>query len=343
MTYITIGYGTAAPIHHAKFNNHHVKPAGIIETNVSKHAQIESNGLRVCKSYEEAFQLRPLFWDICCPTDAHVQTIEKIVQLDPSASILVEKPVCTYNEIEQLRQILKNFRGKLVVNENYLSSETTKRVKEVVEQSKLKIRKVYVEMDKNRTQDFRAGRFIDAKGAFYYEGTHMVTILADIVREHQPSEQITKKYEDIDIDGKTLQKQGLADIEYVAKNIIINLFTSMKGDVKHSYSPHGVKNIPSDDKATRYRITAVKGEDADGEKMTVVGFYEPINGCERSQSAIAVLKKKQVTQYQGPFLDDTMGTHLKKAFDYFSGQSDKNPCPVDEGIAIVNMMNTLSP
>jgi len=79
MQFITIGYGCVAPIHHNKFNDHDVKPIGIIETNANKYEDILKKGFRVCKTYEESVQLKPDFWDICCPVEGHVRVIEKII------------------------------------------------------------------------------------------------------------------------------------------------------------------------------------------------------------------------------------------------------------------------
>jgi hypothetical protein len=77
--------------------------------------------------------------------------------------------------------------------------------------------------------------------------------------------------------------------------------------------------------------------------LTVVGFFEPINGFERSQSAVAIFKERELVDYIAPIEDDSMGRHLKSAIDYFEGITGKNPCTVEEGIEVVNILNTLSP
>ncbi len=343
ITCITIGYGSVAPIHHDKLSSCNVKPVGIIETNADKHDAIRKKGLRVCDTYEEALELTPDFWDICCPVNDHVTVIENIIALDPHARIIVEKPICNFEEIPKLQRLLKNFLGKIVVNENYLSSATTQKIKDLVMQHGVVIQNIYIEMDKNRTRDFQAGRYVDAKGAFYYEGTHMITILGDIIDKYTPTGEIAKKYEDLEASGKKWERQGLAEIEYNTDELSIHLFTSMKGDIKHSYPPFNLKNIPIDATATRYRIAAVKGINPLEEEITVVGFFEPIQGYKRSQSAVAVLKNNAVIEYIGPLEDDAMGSHLKRAVDYLMGESDRNPCSPEEGIEMVHVLNTLSP
>jgi Oxidoreductase family, NAD-binding Rossmann fold len=106
ITCITIGYGTIAPVHHDKLSSCNVKPVGIIETNVAKHDAIRNQGFHVCDSYEEAAQLNPGFWDICCPVDDHVAAIERIMAVDPQARIIVEKPICNFEEIPKLHRLL---------------------------------------------------------------------------------------------------------------------------------------------------------------------------------------------------------------------------------------------
>jgi hypothetical protein len=95
-------------------------------------------------------------------------------------------------EIPKLQELLKNFLGKIVVNENYLSSATTQKIKDLAAKHGVDIKNITIEMDKNRTRDFIAGRYVDAKGAFYYEGTHMLTILGDIVNQYHPTGEIAK-------------------------------------------------------------------------------------------------------------------------------------------------------
>jgi hypothetical protein len=80
-----------------------------------------------------------------------------------------------------------------------------------------------------------------------------------------------------------------------------------------------------------------------GEEITVVGFFEPIQGYKRSQSAVAVVKNNEVIEYVGPLEDDIMGSHLKRAVDFLVGATERNPCTPELGIEMVQVLNTLSP
>lgn len=345
ITFVTIGYGTVAPLHHSKFLEYAgAKPVGIIESDSSKQMKIKEKGLHLCQSYEEALSLKPTFWDVCTPNETHLQVLEKIMQIDPTSYILVEKPICSAAEIPRLRNLLQNFKGKIVVNENYLSSTTTEKVKQMVKELGLTIESVHVEMDKNRTKDFIDGRYVDAKGAFYYEGPHMLTILNAILGPHQADGSISRRYEDLVLPDQTLPKQGLAEIAYKTKGISALLFTSMKGDIHTCYSPLKLTSIPKEDTATRYRVVAVKGKIQDNQERTVVGFFEPINGFQRSQAIVVVLdEQKNVISTSETFSDDSMGNHLKKVTEYFVGATNTNPCTADEGLEIVNLLHALAP
>jgi predicted dehydrogenase len=343
MGFITIGAGKVYPLHHQKFNDHGIKCIGIIETDEAKHSDLVGKGFKVYKTYEEAATAKPAFWDITCPSDNHVNVIEKIIKADPNACILVEKPICQFEEIDRLKEIIANFKGKIVVNENYLSSEVTKRIKSIVEKQKIEIKKISIEMSKNRTKDFLEGRYIDPNGAFYYEGTHMVTILNDVLGPHIPTGNIRKIYQNLTLNDRTLLRQGSAEIAYEVNGVSVTLFTSMKGDIKFPYPPVNPKTIPVEDTSTRYRIASVEGINQEGQNVSVVGFYEPIKGYQRSQGFVSIIKEGQVQEPTEVILDDTMGLHLKKAADYFKGTATTNPSTIEEGISVVETLNRISP
>ena len=96
-----------------------------IETNPARARQARSDGFRLLDDYSEAASREPFFWDICTSTESHVDIIEKIVGLSPTANILDEKPICPVSHLDRLRTVIGRFRGKIVVNENYGSSCVT--------------------------------------------------------------------------------------------------------------------------------------------------------------------------------------------------------------------------
>lgn len=331
---VRIGYGAVAPIHEQKLTSLGVKTVGVIETHAEKKMKIIADGFFSCDTYEEAAKLKPHFWDVCIPTDQRLFVIKEILRVDPYAYILLEKPICSIDQIDEFKALEKS-NAKFVVNENYLSSQITEKVKKkVFDELKLKPTSIIVEFDKNRIQDFKNGRYQDPRGALNYEGTHMITCLQGLGSQFLPTGNIAKKYEDLFI-HTLLPHQGLADISYEVNGIAINLFSSMKGDVKHSFPPYGIDSISENDTKRRYRVIAVKGIDPQGNHATVVGFYEPIEGLRRSQGAIVLIRDEKPKEFEIEYVeDDSMGQHLKKVVNYFKGE-EKNPCSVEEAIEAV--------
>jgi hypothetical protein len=338
---VRIGYGCVAPIHEQKLAPLGVKTVGVIDNSPAKKTKIVADGFFSCETYEEAAKLKPHFWDVCTPTDQRLAVIKNILRVDPKACILLEKPVCPIEQIAEFEALEKS-GATFVVNENYLSSQIAEEVKKkAFEELKLKPKRIIIEFDKNRTQDFKKGRYIDPRGALNYEGTHMITCLQSLGSEFLPKGNISKKYEDIFI-PEQLKHQGCADIAYEVNGVAVHLFSSMKGDVKHSFPPYGVTSIPESDTATRYRILAVEGIDPKGNPATVVGFYEPIKGFNRSEGAIAVIRDGKVVELQAPIQDDSMGNHLARVVDYFKfKQKGQNPCPIKEGIQAITMLDPM--
>ena len=343
ITSIIIGFGVVGPIHHDKMQGiENVQVIGVIDIDPLKKNKITAKNLPAYLSMEElSIDVTPQIWDVCVPTESHLFVIRQIIARDPKAHIIVEKPVCLHHQIPELREALKGFQGRIVVNENYLSSEITKKVKEIaLEELKIEPRRIVVEMDKNRSRDFQNGRFIDTEGALKYEGTHMVTILKGIGEQFCPRVQVRKNYGDAFI-PECLLHQGFADITYQQDGVDVQLFTSMVGGVCNHYLPYDISSMPTEDTASRYRVAAIEGS-SKGESVTVVGFYEPIRGFQRGQGAVAVIKEGKVVSIFEPIQDDTMGAHLKRAVHYLA-YGEENPCPVEKGIEAVEMLTQMLP
>ncbi len=343
-TCVRIGEGTVAPLHQQKLSQHDVQTLGVIDFDPSKKETVTSRGYKWFQSYEEAALDKPFFWDICTPPDQHLDTIKKIIGVDPKARMIVEKPICMSYQINELQELLRTFQGQIVVNENYLSSDVTERVlKAAFEQLNLKPLRIVIEMDKNRTADFIKGRYIDPEGAFKYEGTHMMTILQSLLNSMHlklPSKPTSVLYEDL---SPSLPSQGSADIVFQIENLEINLYSSMKGTLKNRFPPYARETIADHETAPRYRVTAIEGLSPDNISTTVVGFYEPLPNHPRSVGEIVVLQNGVLDRSLGTVPDDTMGKHLGRAVDYFCGLTAINPCSYETGISIVQALDSVLP
>jgi hypothetical protein len=106
-----------------------------------------------------------LCYDICTPTDIHIDILEEILEKQPTAQILVEKPLC--NDIDSYKKfndlIENNQECRVMLSENYLYSEALKKIKGIIEQKRLKIKKIQIEFSKDRREDIQNGRFIDKR------------------------------------------------------------------------------------------------------------------------------------------------------------------------------------
>lgn len=340
---VRIGNGNVASWHEKKLSDIGINTLGIIEPNSVKQQEAVKRGINVFSSFTKAAEMRPLFWDICSPTDTHVEIIRNIIEIDNEANIIVEKPVCNYEQIKILCELLQEFKGKLVVNENYIVSSVTHQIKELIVSLKITPHRVVSEMTKNRINDFINGRFIDDKlYAFGYEGSHIVANVMGLGKEYFSQKVGRIFYQDIalNINGKNyfLTKQGMVEKHYTAVNgAEVVLYTSMTGKIKYFYpgwSPKYFDKAPEDENV-RYRVLAVE----DHKKgITLAGFYEPIIAQNRGEGKVVIYQDGIVQKIISPIADDTIGISMKNAVEYFQGKRN-NPCSATTAIQIVKFMN----
>ncbi|NET42021.1 Gfo/Idh/MocA family oxidoreductase [Okeania sp. SIO2B3] len=340
---VRVGNGNVALWHEKKLSNIGIHTLGIIDPNLVKQQEALKRGINIFSSLEQAAEIRPLFWDICSPTDTHLEVIRNIIKIDNEANLLVEKPICNYEDIQILCELLKEFKGKLVVNENYIASLVTQKVKELIISLKVTPHRVVSEMTKNRINDFINGRFLDDKlYAFGYEGSHIVVNVMTLGKEYFPQKVGKIFYQDIDIninDKKYfLPKQGMVEKHYTAVNgAEVVLYTSMVGKIKYFYPGYSLRYFdkPPKEDNFRYRVLAIEDHN---QGITVAGFYEPIFGENRGEGRVVICQDGIVQKIISSIADDTMGISMKNAVEYFQGKRN-NPCSARTAIQIVEIMN----
>jgi hypothetical protein len=347
MTCVRIGYGTIAKLHESKLHAMGVRTAAVIEVDPGKRRLAEMSGHTVLRSCAEASSLAPTFWDVCASTSQHLPLIEAILTIDRGAKILVEKPVCSPAEIPRLLDVVRGSRGSVVVNENYCSSLVTELVREIAfDRIGLHPRRIVVEMTKNRVRDFERGRFMDQElRGLGYEGPHLVATVERLGEGFLPDRIGQATFEDAIIRRRgatqVLPGQGSATLQYVSRaGVEVELHTALNGAVKHVRPPYGSSGgrvIPCDDEKTRHRMMIVEGTGRSGEELSVVGFYDPIDGFGRSRGAVATLRRGVVVDVVQPIEDDTMGTHLRRAVQYFARQAP-NPCDIARAARAVRLL-----
>ncbi|WP_370146533.1 hypothetical protein [Kitasatospora sp. GAS206B] len=63
-------------------------------------------------------------WSVCCPTDTHLSTVRTLLERDPRARVLLEKPACRSGEIEEFTELLAAHpQARLVLVDQYRYSK----------------------------------------------------------------------------------------------------------------------------------------------------------------------------------------------------------------------------
>lgn len=335
LTCVRVGYGKVSKIHETIFQKLNVETIAVVERDVGKQQEAKTKGNLVFTYCREAAYLQPFFWDICVSNNQHLSVIEEIINYVPNANILVEKPICSFRQIDKLKKALENFQGKLVVNENYASSQICVLVKKLVwEKLKILPTVIRVEFTKNRLLDNQRGRFIDEElGVIGYEGSHMVEIAWQIGQEELNKAMINSKC--------SLGENTLDIKAKLISTIDLYLYTSMSGIIKYKYPLFARDNISIDNQKSKYRLVAVDGNDVNNNKYTVVGFFEPIDGFNRNEGAILIIKNGEIFEIISHIPDNSMANHFQRVINYFKGQAN-NPYEVERGIKVVEVLQQLT-
>ncbi|MGI5335965.1 Gfo/Idh/MocA family oxidoreductase [Streptomyces sp. CA-181903] len=124
-------------------------------------------------------------WSVCTPTAGHVQAVAAVLDRDPEARLLVEKPACRSWEGPELSALLDTHeRARLVVMNQYAHAKAPAILEAVRAEfaPRHSVRAIRVAFCKDRREDIAAGRFIDLDyGVFGYEWLHMLAVLGGLL------------------------------------------------------------------------------------------------------------------------------------------------------------------
>jgi hypothetical protein len=349
MRCVRIGYGKIARIHEEQLRQHGVQTIGILEISPERIRDLEQAGFLAIGSVREAVSLQPDFYDICTPTHARLAILRQLCTLDPQANILIEKPICDFQDIAQIQELLLQHDGLVAVNENYASSNVTLAVKQALASLRINPTRLILESTKNRGADFLAGRFIDTHlGALGYEGSHLLAIIAEFGEGYEKALLLDSDLDNIQVINSGVAStesvlhlnQGGAFMQYQSKNgSIVELYTSMAGQIGFPCPPYAHQDqfIQHEDVKTRYRIVRADGLDDQGVPHQVVGFYEPLKGLQRSLGVMAIFKEWQLYSLSAPIKDNTMSQHLLRVIRFFKGL-ETNPYSIERGVQDVRLL-----
>ena len=344
---IRIGHGHIGAIHQDEFSRLGVRTLGVVETDPQVREALQQAGLQTFARVEQALEHDPDFFDICVPTLHHAEVIEQVVLARPYANILVEKPLCDLADLERIEHLTRTFRGRVVVNEQYVSSGVVKALLAKAAELRMVVDRVVIESTKHRGADFIGGRFWDKTlGALGYEGSHLLAMAEELGHPIDFSRVL-----DLDMDGielptvsqetQTATQQGGACIQYVSHaDCTVDLYTSTSGIVGFPCPPMAPigMHIRHGDLLSKYRHVRVHGRTPQGTSYQLAGFMDPVPGLGRNLGALVVYRDwKQLGAVQ-TFEDDTMQQHFQRVIDHFDGRGP-NPYSVTRALSDVRALN----
>ncbi|TQN28423.1 oxidoreductase family protein [Haloactinospora alba] len=124
-------------------------------------------------------------WSICCPTADHLPVLRAVLEHNPAARVLVEKPACQGHEIEEFTSLLATHpRARVLVNDQYQHSTVLPAFTDLLREyeGQAPITHAAITFTKDRTADIANGRFIDRTyGVLGYEWLHMLAVLSRVL------------------------------------------------------------------------------------------------------------------------------------------------------------------
>ncbi|MEV6682974.1 Gfo/Idh/MocA family oxidoreductase [Streptomyces erythrochromogenes] len=325
-TCVIVGHGVMGRIQGAKLAELGVRTVAVVDPRQA--GTVLTSGVPVVGSLDEVRAPGSVaLWSICTPTDAHAAVFRQIGRLAPEADVIVEKPVCVPGDVPQMCRLLDAHRGRVCVDEHYLSSAVPEAVAAaVLSVPGAAVTRVVVEMTKHRGFDRARGRFEDrALGALGYEGPHLLAVLDALGRrlgvDLAPASPATCAFDgEWGPDGSA--PQDGAEVSYrTATGCEVVLHTSLVGRPRLLSQP----SIPYGSRR-RHRVLQVEATDRAGHAWKVAGAFAPAGLRDRDQGTLIVLRDRLPPTPPQVLYDDPLGRHLRRILRYFAG-SGPNPAP----------------
>lgn len=142
-------------------------------------------------------------WSICTPTADHLPVLRTLLEHDPHARVLVEKPVCLGHEIDDLRTLLHSRpQARVVVTDQYRHARALTVLRTLMDRYEPGTAPDHVAVTfvKDRTGDVALGRFVDrAYGVLGYEWLHMLTVLHGVLDQEAAAAYMATPLQDTDL------------------------------------------------------------------------------------------------------------------------------------------------
>ncbi|MEU6479151.1 Gfo/Idh/MocA family oxidoreductase [Streptomyces sp. NPDC047017] len=240
-----VGYGVAGRLH---------------------HRLLEAAGLRVCTVDPDpaltgvpagAYNHRPVehrstvrevsapvhLWSLCTPTQTHVDALAAVLERDPRARVIMEKPACRAQDVPRLLGLLEQHpEARVVVMNQYRHAHALRLLDDLRRRHMPAhpVTAVRVAFSKDRRADMEAGRFVDRDhGVFGYEWPHMLAVASRLLPPDAYRAYVESPVEDV---------RGVVHEDYfvttareratVADGVELELYSSVVGD------PPGAADVP---------------------------------------------------------------------------------------------------
>ncbi len=233
-----VGYGVAGQLHHRLFAE-----IGLTARLVDLVAADPSGGPPTYTQITDVPDTSPIdLWSVCTPTDNHLATVKQILNREPRARIVIEKPLCRPSEISEIVKLMANYNeSRIVVMNQYSYAKLPALLMAMLRNTDQPLVNVKVAFSKDRREDVAAGRFVDSDyGVFGYEWLHMLAILGQILPPH-----IYRLYLDAAATGNELQLATdpkllvTAALQHVRLDggCIVELFSTIVGNASQLQVP----------------------------------------------------------------------------------------------------------
>lgn len=112
-------------------------------------------------------------WTVSRPTHEHLNAVSQILQVAPTARILLEKPACQAHEIGLFRDLLAAHpQARVVIVDQYRHSSVIDRFREIAaaQFGETGADQIEIRLHKDRSDQIETGRFVDhSYGVLGYE------------------------------------------------------------------------------------------------------------------------------------------------------------------------------
>lgn len=243
-----------------------------------------SSSVHNCYNSPDQIRLGYDVYEICVPTQRHVEYLSLLTINNPDVTVVCEKPLCSnYRDLAAgIATAGRNFNTNYVYSENYVASNAIKPILALIKEHSLVATKVVMEFSKDRRPDIEGGRFVDTDlEGFGIEIPHMLTFLE--ILGFQYSKITSTVTEDLVTENKTYLRQGNIKIRgFSEEGVSVEIYQSLDGQTNFKHSSLLVD--PENKKP--YRILYMEFE----EGYEIFVQFEPVYTLERYIARIELHK-----------------------------------------------------